>query len=62
MNALEAIDCSCPNCGTTIVLTVDTSAGTSDYIEDCPVCCRPIRIRLSIGAAGPQLELKSENA
>jgi len=32
----------CDSCGEEIVIPVDLSAGESQqYVEDCPVCCRP---------------------
>lgn len=32
----------CDGCGEEIVVPIDVSAGASqDYVEDCPVCCRP---------------------
>ena len=32
----------CDACGEEIVIPVDLSAGESqEYVEDCPVCCRP---------------------
>jgi DNA-directed RNA polymerase subunit RPC12/RpoP len=32
----------CGSCGEEIVIPVDLSAGMSQqYVEDCPVCCRP---------------------
>ena len=32
----------CDSCGEEIVVPIDLSAGTSqEYVEDCPVCCRP---------------------
>ena len=32
----------CDACGEEIVVPIDASAGTEqEYIEDCPVCCRP---------------------
>jgi len=32
----------CPACGEEIVVPIDLSAGrVQDYVEDCPVCCRP---------------------
>lgn len=35
---------TCPHCGEPIELTVDVGGGeTQEYIEDCYVCCRPIR-------------------
>lgn len=32
----------CPSCGEEIVIPLDISAGAEqEYVEDCPVCCRP---------------------
>ena len=32
----------CDACGEEIVIPVDPSAGShQDFVEDCPVCCRP---------------------
>lgn len=37
----------CPSCGEEIVIPVDRSAGPEqEYVEDCPVCCRPNVIRV----------------
>jgi len=44
---IEAAQIGCPSCGEPIELTVDTSAGTQFYYEDCPVCCRPMSVRVS---------------
>ena len=39
----------CWSCGEEIVIPVDPSAGSrQDFVEDCPVCCRPNRIHLSL--------------
>jgi hypothetical protein len=36
----------CPHCGERVDTDPDLGAGRSqEYIEDCPVCCRPNRIR-----------------
>ncbi len=46
MSALiDEIDAYCPYCGEPITLVVDLSVPEQDYIEDCFVCCRPIRVR-----------------
>ena len=43
----------CDACGEEIVVPVDPSAGASqEYVEDCPVCCRPNVIRLEIDDSG----------
>ena len=32
----------CDSCGEEIIIPLDLSAGESQqYVEDCPVCCRP---------------------
>ena len=39
----------CDACGEQIVIPVDLSAGESQqYVEDCPVCCRPNVIHVEI--------------
>jgi hypothetical protein len=36
---------ACPHCGETVDTAPDPGAGSvQEYIEDCPVCCRPNRI------------------
>lgn len=34
----------CPYCWEPNVVFVDTAQGDQELIEDCTVCCRPIRI------------------
>lgn len=37
----------CWSCGETVVVPVDPSAGDEqEYVEDCPVCCRPNLLRV----------------
>jgi hypothetical protein len=43
---------TCPYCGEGIELLIDDSVDESDYYEDCSVCCRPIRIQVSVGYEG----------
>lgn len=39
----------CDVCGEEIVIPIDRSAGESqEFIEDCPVCCRPQVIRVEV--------------
>lgn len=45
MSALiDEVNVGCPYCGETITLVVDLSVPEQVYIEDCFVCCRPIRV------------------
>jgi endogenous inhibitor of DNA gyrase (YacG/DUF329 family) len=46
---LEAARVDCPYCGEPFETVVDSSGGSQDYIEDCPVCCRPVEIHVEIG-------------
>ena len=36
---------SCPYCGEDFPVMIDTSQGSHTTVEDCSVCCRPIRLR-----------------
>ena len=43
----------CDSCGEEIVIPLDLSAGNDQqYVEDCPVCCRPNVIMVAIDADG----------
>lgn len=52
---LEYVDC--PYCGESFETVVDSSGSSQDYIEDCPVCCRPVEFRLEVGSGGDVLSL-----
>jgi hypothetical protein len=40
------MDPTCPYCGEPVDAYVDPGGGVvQDYVEDCAVCCRPIRFR-----------------
>ena len=44
---------TCDACGEEIVIPIDLSAGESqEYVEDCPVCCRPNVIHVEIQDGG----------
>ena len=49
----------CPYCGESFDTAIDLSAGSTSYIEDCQVCCRPIELGIEIGVNG---ELDSVSA
>ena len=48
----DTIRIRCPFCGEAFEALVDASAGAAEYVEDCPVCCRPIEMRLQVGQDG----------
>ena len=49
---LDSLMVRCPFCGERFEAFVDASSGDADYVEDCPVCCRPIEMHLQAGAGG----------
>jgi hypothetical protein len=48
----EEHEATCPYCWETIALELDLSAGDQTYTEDCPVCCQPLLVRLSVAPDG----------
>ena len=43
----------CDYCGEEVVIPLDPSAGSSqEFVEDCPVCCRPNVIHVEIAEEG----------
>lgn len=44
---------TCECCGEEIVIPVDASGGHSQqFVEDCPVCCNPMLVRIEIDEDG----------
>jgi ribosomal protein L37AE/L43A len=51
----------CEACGEEIVVPLDPSAGEhQEYVEDCPVCCRPNVIRVDFGSGGARVDARGE--
>jgi DNA-directed RNA polymerase subunit RPC12/RpoP len=51
----------CDSCGEEIVIPIDLSAGaTQQYVEDCPVCCHPIILRIDVDESG-DVHVRSEH-
>lgn len=43
----------CDSCGEQIEVPIDLSAGSrQSYVEDCPVCCNPNVIEVTLDADG----------
>lgn len=59
---LTPAEVTCPCCGEPIGLLLDGSAGEQHYIEDCPVCCRPLSVHVTLDDAGePTAWVAGEN-
>jgi hypothetical protein len=42
MILIHAQEATCPHCWEAITLNLDLSVSGQSYIEDCPVCCKPL--------------------
>ena len=51
----------CEGCGEEIVIPLDPNEGeTQEYVEDCPVCCRPNVIHVDWHDGEPQVRAHAE--
>ena len=61
MNLEESAEITCPHCWESLTIMLDLSLPAQDYIEDCQVCCQPIRI-IYTSEAGELLSLAAEQS
>ncbi len=53
MSAEDEAYYTCPFCGEEIGIPIDPSGGgAQEYVEDCPVCCSPILLRIHFHGDG----------
>lgn len=62
VNAEEEASYVCPSCGEEILVLVDTASGDEqEYVEDCPVCCRPNLLSIQLRREGaPSVHARPE--
>jgi hypothetical protein len=48
----DSIDIQCPHCGEQFSIAFDPSEGSTEFITDCEVCCRPMKISIGVDADG----------
>jgi hypothetical protein len=46
MELIVKTEITCPHCGESFPLEIDTSQLEQSIIEDCTVCCRPINLTI----------------
>jgi hypothetical protein len=46
LNFTVETEVTCPHCGETFPLQIDTSQSEQTLVEDCTVCCRPMTLTL----------------
>jgi len=61
MEATNDASYACPACGEQIVVPLDPSAGrVQEYVEDCPVCCHPVVLRVVVDGEEAHIEARAE--
>ena len=58
---IEFVVIHCPYCGEAFETSVDVSAGSQAYVEDCAVCCRPIEVRVRVDDQGDLLSVDTRS-
>ena len=52
----------CPYCGERVTVAIEPiGANAEQYVEDCPVCCRPWTVEVTRDESGPSVELHRED-
>jgi len=61
--AAETASVSCPYCGEEALVRLDPGSGArQDYVEDCPVCCRPWEVTVRYAPDGSvEVTLRAED-
>nr|MBS0020575.1 CPXCG motif-containing cysteine-rich protein [Gammaproteobacteria bacterium] len=49
----------CPYCWEHVEVPLETEPGNHEFIEDCPVCCQAILMRVTIGLDGELQHVES---
>lgn len=63
MNIIETISVPCPYCGEIMDIQVASSEGEQEYTEDCPICCKPIAISITLSESGfPSVDARPEDS
>ena len=52
MALTEAAPVTCPCCGEAVEVELDAGDAGQELVEDCAVCCRPMRLRVDLDADG----------
>ena len=57
----ELVPVRCPYCGERFEAMVDQSEDGQDYVEDCPVCCRPIEFSVAGDWRGGRVDTRRDS-
>ena len=62
MSLLQTSTIDCPYCGEAIEIVVDTTVPEQSYVEDCPVCCQPMLLQVTVdNEGGVDVVVRREN-
>ncbi|MBI3193710.1 MAG: CPXCG motif-containing cysteine-rich protein [Ignavibacteriae bacterium] len=57
----DTLKFSCEFCGEENIIEFDPTAGKHQtFTEDCSVCCRPNRLRVTVNEVTAELEIEAE--
>ena len=48
----DVVDVTCPCCGEPSSITLDSTSESQEFVQDCPVCCRPWTVRVRSAGGG----------
>ena len=48
----DAVEVSCPYCGESSTVSVSGEEEDEEFVQDCPVCCRPWKVRIRVRRDG----------
>ena len=48
----DAVEVSCPYCGEPSIISVGVEEEDEEFVQDCPVCCRPWKVRIRLRRDG----------
>ena len=62
MQLIQEWTVQCPYCGADNTLSIEPLSEPQDYVEDCEVCCQPMRIRVRVADGIPsEVDVTREN-
>ncbi len=56
----DSASVTCPWCWSPVELGLDPQPGTQEYVEDCAVCCHPMRVRVLMDNDGELLSIDAD--
>jgi hypothetical protein len=48
----DPVEVTCPYCGEPGSVDIDAEEGSTEFTQDCAVCCRPWRVRINVRRDG----------